>query len=155
MLGSRSRPTPAAPTPPRSSCGRLTASRPVACRFRRSTHHVANWIAERARAGQAYATLRTAIAAVSAGHVAMGMRFDTRAPAIETVMRGIGRVHARAQGQVEPIRGADVVEMLGALGTSAIDLRDGALIAMGYCSACAGPSSWHSIWASRAPATAF
>lgn len=59
--------------------------------------HVANWLAQRASAGQAHATLRTAIAAVRAGHVAHGIAWDSRAPEIEAVMAGIGRAHAREQ----------------------------------------------------------
>ncbi|MEZ5816621.1 MAG: tyrosine-type recombinase/integrase [Hyphomicrobiaceae bacterium] len=93
---------------------------------------VANWLAARAQRGQAYATLRTAIAAVRAGHVAQGLAFDTRAPAIELVMRGIGRTHARAQRQAAPLRGRDVTEILAGLGRAPIDLRDGALIAIAY-----------------------
>ena len=93
---------------------------------------VANWLAARAQAGQAYATLRTAIAAVRAGHVAKGLAFDTRAPEIELVMRGIGRTHARDQRQAEPLRGIDVTEILAGLGRAPIDLRDGALIAIAY-----------------------
>lgn len=93
---------------------------------------VANWLAARAAAGQAYATLRTALAALRAGHVALGIAFDTRAPAIETVMRGIGRVHAREQRQVEPIRATDINEILAALGGDPRALRDGALLALGY-----------------------
>jgi integrase len=93
---------------------------------------VANWIAGRARSGQAYSTLRTAIAAVRAGCVAKGGSFDTRAPQIETVMKGIARVEAKAQQQAEPIRGSDVSALLANLGLSPIDLRDGALLALGY-----------------------
>lgn len=100
--------------------------------FPASAADVANWLAERAAAGQAYATLRTAIAAVRAGHVAHGLSFDTRAPAIETVMAGIGRTHAREQRQAEPIRGTDIAAVLVGLGTRPIDLRDGALFALGY-----------------------
>ncbi len=47
-------------------------------------------------------------------------------------MPGISRAQTGSQGQAEPIRKDDVVEMLRSLGTSAIDLRDGALLACGY-----------------------
>ncbi len=93
---------------------------------------VANWLSERAAAGQAYATLRTAIAAIRAGSSALGLEFNTGAPAIENVMRGIGRTEARAQRQAEPIRGGDVSEILASLGASILDARDGALLALGY-----------------------
>ena len=93
---------------------------------------VANWLSARASAGQAYATLRTAIAALRAGHVAKGLAFDTRAPAIELVLRGIGRTHARTQRQAEPLRGVDVAEILTGLTGAPLDLRDGALIALAY-----------------------
>ena len=93
---------------------------------------VCDCLAERAGSGQSYSTLRTAIAAVRAGHIAKGMPFDSKSPCIASTIAGIGRVEARAQRQAEPIRGADIVAMLARLGPDPIDLRDGALLALGY-----------------------
>ena len=43
---------------------------------------VANYLAERAGAGQCVSTLRTVVAAIKAGHSAQGLAFDTQAPEI-------------------------------------------------------------------------
>ncbi len=93
---------------------------------------VANWIALRAKDGAAYATLRTAIAAIRAGHIAKGLAFNSQAPTIESVMRGIGRVHAKVQAQAEPVRSADLVDILARLPDTPVGLRDGTVMALGY-----------------------
>lgn len=93
---------------------------------------VANWLATRAEAGQSVATLRTAVAAVRAGHVANGFTFDTRAPEIILVLRGIARTHAREQRQAAPLRGDDVTGLVSNLPRYPLAVRDGALLALGY-----------------------
>lgn len=93
---------------------------------------VANWLAQRADEGRAYSTLRTGLAAIRAASVASGLPFDSGHPAIETVLKGIGRTNARAQFQAEPLRGADVLDLLAQLTPAPLDLRDGALLALGY-----------------------
>lgn len=94
---------------------------------------VANWLASRADAGAAYSTLRTAIAAIRAASVSAGFSFDSKHPALETVMKGIGRAHARAPRQAEPLRGGEVRNLLQVLGPSLLERRDGALLAVAYC----------------------
>lgn len=93
---------------------------------------VANWLAARADAGAAYSTLRTAIAAIRAASISAGFAFDSKHPALETVMKGIGRAHARAPRQAEPLRGTDVRTLLQGLGASLLARRDGALLALAY-----------------------
>ncbi len=66
-------------------------------------------------------------------HLAAELPFDTRDPAIALVLRGAGRVSGQQQRQVAPLRSAMVADILTQLGTSPRDLRDGAVIALGYC----------------------
>jgi integrase len=93
---------------------------------------VANWLAGRAQAGQAISTIRSALAAVASGAQAAGTHLDTKVPVIATVLAGIARVEARGQRQAKPLRISDVVAILGSLGPHMMDVRDGALIAMGF-----------------------
>jgi len=94
--------------------------------------HVANWLAERADAGQSASTLRTAVAAVKSGHVAKGLPFDSGHPAIRMVLAGISRQAGSHQRQVEPVRGPDVLNIIEACEHTPKGKRDAALFALGY-----------------------
>lgn len=126
---------------------RPNTRRAYAAQLRRWQHHceadrrpmfpadpasVANWLAARASAGQSASTLRTAVAALKAGAEAAGFPFDTSAPAIARTLRGASNAAPRLPRQAEPLRGADVLTIVCAMGDSAIDRRDAALIALGY-----------------------
>ncbi|MBY0558843.1 tyrosine-type recombinase/integrase [Hyphomicrobium sp.] len=96
---------------------------------------VANFLAELATAGKSISTLRTAIAALRAGHAAKGWSFDTSAPPIRLVMRGIANADYRLPEQVEPLRGSTLAGILAAIAEgnpSPRDLRDAAVLAIGY-----------------------
>ena len=91
-----------------------------------------DWLAQRAAAGQAVATLRVAVAAIRAGSSALGHQFDTQHSAIVYVLRGVAHTRSREQRQVEPLRGVDVIGVLSKIGSQPIDRRDAALLAVGY-----------------------
>lgn len=96
---------------------------------------VANFLAELASAGKSISTLRTAIAALRAGHAARGWSFDTSAPPISLVMRGIANADYRLPQQAEPLRGSILAAILAAIAEgspSPRDLRDAAVLAIGY-----------------------
>lgn len=93
---------------------------------------IANWLAVRADAGQSLATVRGAVAAIRSGSSALGLHFDSRHPAIKQVLAGIARSQGSPPKQAEPIRGADIVEILSSLPGDALAVRDGALLALGY-----------------------
>lgn len=93
---------------------------------------VANWLASRAAAGQTLSTLRTAVAAVRAAAEAAGETFDTRHPAIRQALAGIGRENAREIAQAKPLRPDLIRRVLDCLSDRPQDLRDGALLALGY-----------------------
>jgi integrase len=107
---------------------------------------VANWIAARANSGlrsgrrariqdlgQSLATLRSAVSALRAAHIAAGLEFNSRHPAIHLVLKGIARKKADLPRQAAPLRAETVAAILANLDKTPLDLRDGALIALGYC----------------------
>ena len=96
---------------------------------------VANYLAERAAAGQSVSTLRTIVAAVGAGCAAKGWPFNSTAPEIVKVLRGVSNSTKRLPKQAEPLQGGmilDVIEKIGQGERSLIDLRDAALLSVGY-----------------------
>lgn len=93
---------------------------------------VANYLTERAEAGQALSTLRTVVAALKAGHDAKGLSFDSKAPVILRTLRGIGNSHPRLPKQAEPLRSTDVLGLMETADATPLGLRDAALLALGY-----------------------
>lgn len=107
---------------------------------------VANWLASRAmdgrsggkrgrdkRAGQSIATLRTAVAAVKAIHQAQGLDFDASASELRMTLQGIRRERSEKIEKAAPLRAELLLEVLAGLGDDPIDVRDAALLALGYC----------------------
>lgn len=94
---------------------------------------VVNYLSERANAGQSTSTIRTALAAIKFGHDAQGLPFDSRAPAIVKVLRGIARTSNKLQKQAEPIRAVDAMDMITVDDSATVtELRDAAVVAVGY-----------------------
>jgi site-specific recombinase XerD len=93
---------------------------------------VANYLAERAGAGQSVSTLRTVVAAIKAGHSAQGLAFDTQAPEIAKTLRGVSNASPKLPRQAEPIRGADILELMSTTDATPAGQRDAALLALGY-----------------------
>lgn len=101
---------------------------------------VANYLGERGTAGQSVSTLRTVVAAIKAGHDAVNLtrpedeqhHFDTKDPRIVKTLRGLSNAAPRLPKQAEPIRAAEVLELLQAADASPIGRRDAALFALGY-----------------------
>ncbi|MBX9863579.1 MAG: tyrosine-type recombinase/integrase [Hyphomicrobium sp.] len=107
--------------------------------------NVANWIASRANigtrggkrrktggAGQAIATLRTAVAAIKAAHEANGLAFDTSAAELRMVLKGIRREKAEKIAKAAPLRAGLLLDVISGLGASSLEARDAALLALGY-----------------------
>jgi site-specific recombinase XerD len=92
---------------------------------------VANYLTERAEAGQAASTLRIVVAALKAGHDAKGLPFDSKAPAILRTLRGIGNSNPRLPKQAEPLRSTDVLGLMESADATPLGLRDAALLALG------------------------
>ena len=109
---------------------------------------VANWIAERANygrrggrrmstgdAGQAISSVRTAIPAIRAAHVAKGLKFDTQHQALRGVLQGIKREKAEAPNQSAALQTRQLLDILAGLGNDLVAVRDAALLALGFAAA--------------------
>ena len=109
------------------------------------TTAVANWIAQRATGGavggkrrkagargQSIATLRTALAAIGAAHQANGVAFDTGAAELRMVLKGIRREKAEKIAKAAPLRAGLLMEVIAALGDTPLEIRDAALLSLGY-----------------------
>lgn len=93
---------------------------------------VANFLADRADAGRSVSTLRTAVAAIKAGHDANGLSFDSKAPVIVRTLAGIRNAAPRLPKQAEPIRGAEILDLMDGADQTLLGARDAALLALGY-----------------------
>jgi integrase len=83
----------------------------------------------------AVATLTRRLAAISTAHRLAGHRLDTRHPAIHDLMRGIRRAHGTRQRRVAPATTTVVQAMAATCDDSLLDLRDRALLLLGFAAA--------------------
>ena len=93
---------------------------------------VAEYLARRAQAGIAVASLGVTLAALRFAHTAAGVSFQLNDPILGLVIKGIRRHHLRPQRQAEPLTGALLRQILCQPKDVTEDLRDGALLAMLY-----------------------
>jgi integrase len=91
---------------------------------------VAQYLAQRAQAGTAVASLNVTLAALRFAHLAAGLGVDS--PTLMMVMSGIRRQHLRPQRQAEPLTGNLLRQLLSQSGDTSEDLRNGALLATLY-----------------------
>ena len=78
------------------------------------------------------ATLVRRLAAISVAHEAQGLPNPVRSPLIRATMRGIRREHGSAQRQAKPLLRDDLFAVLAATGDSLKDIRDRALLLIGF-----------------------
>lgn len=81
------------------------------------------------------ATLTRRLAAISVAHEAQELPNPVRSPLIRAVMRGIRRSHSVAQHQAKPLLKEDLFAVLAAIGDRPKDVRDRALLLMGFAGA--------------------
>ena len=77
-------------------------------------------------------TLTRRLAAVSIAHDARDLPNPVRTPLVRATMRGIRREHGAAQHQAKPLLREDLFVVLGAMGDRLKDLRDRALLLIGF-----------------------
>lgn len=77
-------------------------------------------------------SLRRRLVGIGKAHVAAGFADPTKAELVRATMRGICRVHGRAQRQAAPLLREDVLLISDALGQGLVDVRDRALVLLGF-----------------------
>ena len=77
-------------------------------------------------------TLTRRLAAVSIAHDARDLPNPVRSPLVRATMRGIRREHGAAQRQAKPLLREDLFVVLGGMGDQLKDLRDQALLLLGF-----------------------
>ena len=94
---------------------------------------VALYLTDRANQGSKVATLRLALAAISAAHRAGGHDFNAKAPALAAVWSGIRRQLGVRPDRKAPVLADELRAMLGTLDrTTVAGMRDAALIVVGF-----------------------
>jgi site-specific recombinase XerD len=80
----------------------------------------------------AVSTLTRRLAAISKTHSLQGHESPTKSDLVRAVMKGIKRTHGKPALQKVPVLKADVVAMVEGLGASLKDVRDKALLLIGF-----------------------
>ena len=83
----------------------------------------------------AVATLQRRITTIAKAHTSQGLVSPTRSDLVRMTIRGIRRTHGSAQRRVAPIMKDDLVAMVEGLGDGLKDLRDRALLIVGFAGA--------------------
>ena len=92
---------------------------------------ITNYLADHAEVLKV-STLTRRLAAISVAHEAKGTPNPTASPLVRATMRGIRRAHGAAQHQAKPLLREDLFVVLGAMGDRLKDLRDRALLLIGF-----------------------
>ena len=107
-----------------------------------SPETIVAWLAAMAsgigfRKPRARATINQALSAVLQEHRRAQLPLDRKHPYISEAWRGISRVKAKTDSvrKAKPVLGADLAAMLDGMGNRPIDLRDKALLAVGWAAA--------------------
>ncbi len=85
--------------------------------------------------GQSASSLRVAIPAIRAAHVAKGLSFDTHHQALRGVFQGIKREKAEASNQSSALQTRQLLDVLEGLGDDLVAVRDAAVLALGFAAA--------------------
>jgi integrase len=78
------------------------------------------------------ATLARRLAAISIAHKAQRLPSPVSSPLVRATMRGVRREHGTAQRQASPLLREDLFVVLAAMGNRLKDLRDRALLLIGF-----------------------
>src|SRR5208337_4766515 len=96
-----------------------------------SDGQLAAYLAEHAET-LSVATLIRRLAGISVAHEAHGLPNPVRSPLVRATMRGIRRERGRAQRQAKPLLRDDLFAVLAATGDNLKDIRDRALLLIGF-----------------------
>ena len=81
------------------------------------------------------ATLARRIVAIRRAHVLAGLPDPTKTELVRLTFRGIRRLHGRPQRRVAPLKIEQLAEIVSRLGSATRDLRDRALLLVGFAGA--------------------
>ncbi|MCK1271569.1 MULTISPECIES: tyrosine-type recombinase/integrase [unclassified Bradyrhizobium] len=81
------------------------------------------------------ATLVRRLASISKAHEVRGFPNPTRSPFVRAILRGIKRTYGCAQRQAKPLLRDELIHVLDATGDQLRDLRDRALLLLGFAGA--------------------
>ena len=99
-----------------------------------SAEQVARYLADHA-ATLSMATLARRLAGIRAAHVEKGFPDPTKGELIRLTFRGIRRRFGRPQRRVAALSNDDLSEIIGSLGKSTKDIRDAAILLIGFAGA--------------------
>ncbi len=102
-----------------------------------SADQVASYVAENASA-LAVSTLKRRVAAIASAHTEQGCSDPTKSSLVKQVLKGIERHHGVDQKQASPLLQNLLDQIVAALGGRDIDLRDKALLLVGFYGAFRG-----------------
>lgn len=94
-----------------------------------------SYIANMAEDGFALSTIEQALAAINKGHSLKGLPSPSQYPGVKTVMQGIRRTLGHGKRQKDPATADVIKSSLANIGEDLIDLRDRALILLGFAGA--------------------
>ena len=80
----------------------------------------------------AVSTIERRIATLSKAHDTLGVENPCRSPLVQTTLRGLRRKHGTAQKQAKPLVKEELFAILDPLGDSMKDVRDRALLLLGF-----------------------
>lgn len=81
------------------------------------------------------ATLVRRLASISKAHQARGLANPVQSPLVRATLRGIKRTYGCAQRQAKPLLRDELIQVMDATGEKAKDLRDRALLLLGFAGA--------------------
>ncbi|WP_038972190.1 site-specific integrase [Bradyrhizobium genomosp. III] len=81
------------------------------------------------------ATLVRRLASLSKAHDTRGLPNPTRSPLVRATLRGVKRTYGCAQHQAKPLLLSELIQVLGATGDKPKDVRDRALLLIGFAGA--------------------
>ena len=96
-----------------------------------TTEQVARYLADHA-ASLSMATLARRLVGIRAAHVARGFPDPTKGELIRLTFRGIRRIYGKPQRRVAPLKIEHLAAVISALGNSTRDIRDRALLLIGF-----------------------
>jgi integrase len=99
-----------------------------------TSEQVARYLADHA-AVLSFATLARRLVAIKATHLMRGLSDPTRSELVRLTFRGIRRKHGEPQRRVRALTHSDLSAIIPSLGQSAKDLRDAAILLVGFAGA--------------------